>query len=930
MPRSYLRYVPWKRFGVIASPNCRAILSANGRFAISAALQSVVIHHIQRGSVDYTLTVDHTDADANSPVTCLMLHPVDADRLAVGYANGLIRIWSIRDRTIIATFNGHSSSVNSLAFNDTGSLLYGGSADARISCWDLVAEKGLHSLKGHKDAVTCIALIDDKILSSSKDGTLKVWDSVTQHCIQTIIGGHHEVWSFAINRTNNLIVAGGADDTMRVFSYTKQDESVNQNHDEFAESYLSLIGELPRLSKKRVAGLSFSPDGQILAVQCVDKALQLFAVKDEETTNKRAKKRVKRTANQPTSQEPATSIHDRFVPMNSVKLDAKLSGCSFMVGTAVKNSFAHRCLLTLADNSMRVYDLAEEETGSHTLTSTLELGGHRAPLRSVSFNHARTQILTAGAGEIKVWDLHSGQCVRTLACGEALCLLVVPGDRHVVVGTKTGDLEWFDLSTSRCLGRVRAHEGSVLCCDLRSDGRAFVTGGSDKKLNEFEFELIVDEESQAKPPAKILSIALSRTLTLTDDILCVRYSPQKTHIAVSLLDSSVRLFHADTLAFALSLYGHRLPVLSIDFSDDGQLIVTGAADKNIKIWGATFGDCHASIFAHADTVTQCKFLPGSHIIVTAGKDNLLKMWDGDSREFIQELAGHQGEIWAVDVLGNQQSGMDDESEHGELIVSVGNDRAIQIWSSTDEPLFPEEERENRLERLFDEKSQGRQNKIGAIEGSGAVVELESDALTANRAREPAMKASEKLVEAVTLAHSEKLRIKSFEASQQAEAAPVGDEITEERGINAIYMQMKRDEASVQQKKGAPTVPSNPLLNGRTPAEYVLNVLYSIPSSDLLDALLALPFASALQLMDFLLELIAADSGVELCTDCALSLVNIHEARIVGHGLLQTELKTLRKLARRKLRQMKDECGVNLAALNAMYREQQLIAANVNK
>lgn len=56
----------------------------------------------------------------------------------------------------------------------------------------------------------------------------------------------------------------------------------------------------------------------------------------------------------------------------------------------------------------------------------------------------------------------------------------------------------------------------------------------------------------------------------------------------------------DTFKFFLSLYGHKLPVLCMDISSDGDLIVTGSADKNIKIWGLDFGDCHKSIFAHAD------------------------------------------------------------------------------------------------------------------------------------------------------------------------------------------------------------------------------------------------------------------------------------------------------------------------------------------
>lgn len=56
----------------------------------------------------------------------------------------------------------------------------------------------------------------------------------------------------------------------------------------------------------------------------------------------------------------------------------------------------------------------------------------------------------------------------------------------------------------------------------------------------------------------------------------------------------------DSLKFFLSLYGHKLPVLCMDISSDGDLLVSGSADKNLKIWGLDFGDCHKSIFAHAD------------------------------------------------------------------------------------------------------------------------------------------------------------------------------------------------------------------------------------------------------------------------------------------------------------------------------------------
>ena len=51
---------------------------------------------------------------------------------------------------------------------------------------------------------------------------------------------------------------------------------------------------------------------------------------------------------------------------------------------------------------------------------------------------------------------------------------------------------------------------------------------------------------------------------------------------MALLDSTMKVFFADSLKFWLSLYGHKLPVLSMDISSDSTLLVSGSADKNLK------------------------------------------------------------------------------------------------------------------------------------------------------------------------------------------------------------------------------------------------------------------------------------------------------------------------------------------------------------
>lgn len=61
--------------------------------------------------------------------------------------------------------------------------------------WDVIAEKGLHRLSGHKGAVTDIKFINKHniVVTSSKDTYIKFWDLTTGHCFKTLAGHITEV-----------------------------------------------------------------------------------------------------------------------------------------------------------------------------------------------------------------------------------------------------------------------------------------------------------------------------------------------------------------------------------------------------------------------------------------------------------------------------------------------------------------------------------------------------------------------------------------------------------------------------------------------------------------------------------------------------------------------------------------------------------------
>lgn len=78
--------------------------------------------------------------------------------------------------------------------------------------------------------------------------------------------------------------------------------------------------------------------------------------------------------------------------------------------------------------------------------------------------------------------------------------------------------------------------------------------------------------------------------------------------------------------------------------------------------------------------------PGS----SAGKDKVIKYWDADKFEHLLTLEGHHSEVWCMAL-----------SAHGDFLVTGSHDRSLRRWERTDEPFFVEEEREKRLESMFE-------------------------------------------------------------------------------------------------------------------------------------------------------------------------------------------------------------------------------------
>ncbi|KAK1652914.1 hypothetical protein QYE76_070719 [Lolium multiflorum] len=884
MVKAYLRYEPALSFGVIVSPHSNVVYDPSGRRLLAAALDRFAAWDLKRGLPSATFTP--SSSSASLAVSCIASSPsaasASASSIASGHADGSIRLWDAETGACEATLHGHRSAASALRFSPSGAVLASGSKDCDVILWDVVAQAGLFRLRGHRDQVTDLLFLDSgkKLVTCSKDKFMRVWDLDTQHCLQ-IVGGHHsEIWSMDVDPSEKFLVSGSADPELRVFRIR---QSAEEGEDWNKWDALKLFGEIPRQAKERVQTIRFNKDGTLVVCQVAGKTADIYRILDEAEATRKAKRRLHRkkekasakaavaegngTVKDQDSQNPTVVVTDVFKLLQVLRSSKKICSVAFSPTNPPKGCLA-TLSLSLNNNVLETYSVDNDKVSK---MYSVEIHGHRSDIRSLALNSEDNLLMSTSHNAVKIWNPSTGDCLRTIDSGYGLCSAFVPGNRYGLVGTKTGTLEIIDINSGNSVDVIEAHAGSIRSIVLIPDedgtvnARGFVTGSADNDIKFWEYQLVQKSDSDARH----LSVTNVRTLKMNDDVLAVSIGPTGKHIAVALLDCTVKVFFLDTLKFCLSLYGHKLPVLCMDISSDGAFIVTGSADKNLKIWGMDFGDCHKSIFAHTDSVMDVKFVPRTHYMFSVGKDRTVKYWDADKFELLLTLEGHHAEVWC---LAN--------SSRGNFIVTGSHDRSIRRWDRTEEQLFIEEEREKRLEETFeadlDNADEDRYGKKDDAPEEGSV------GVPGKKTKET-VSAADAIIDALDTAEEEEKRL-----NEQKELQNSGE--------------------------GTKSVP-NVIMQGHSPSEYVLNAVSNVRPNDLEQALLSLPFSDALKLMAYLKEWSLIPLKVELVCRVCHVLLQTHHNQLTTTPAARSILTELKEILYGRVKDCKDTIGFNLAAMD---------------
>ncbi|MEY2975954.1 MAG: TIR domain-containing protein [Prochlorotrichaceae cyanobacterium] len=309
------------------------------------------------------------------------------------------------------------------------------------------------------------------------------------------------------------------------------------------------------------------------------------------------------------------------------------------------------------DNTMGIWQL------DGTLINRIE--DHGAPVQSLALDPSNAQILLSGSwdGTVRFW---SGDFNK----------LIEFNSRNQVVR----DLEF------------------------SADQSSLWVVGSDRQLEKWNWQSVTSQS--------ILS-------GHNNDIASIAIHPQENWIATGSWDGRISLW-TKTGEFLRFLEGHRDRVTDLEFTADGQFLLSSSSDGTLRRWNLTQapatiptdilarsqdemngfalsadgrwlvtgsanghwqllnfgGQVVSTIHGHNAPIMDVAFLTGSEYILTASLDRTIKVWDHDGK-LIQTLTGHLKGIPKLAI-----------HPKGNIFASIGIDRTVRLWELKADKVSP--------------------------------------------------------------------------------------------------------------------------------------------------------------------------------------------------------------------------------------------------
>jgi WD40 repeat protein len=349
------------------------------------------------------------------------------------FANNFdIRTYDISRDKLVSSLAAHKQGITCLAVSPDGKILASAARGWDIKLWK-IEERGLQPLGGamlgHSEWIETLRFSPDgrRLASCSHDGTVRLWDTGTGAETLSLTGNSAAIYDAAFFADGKSLACAGQDGTIRLWSVTTSD---NRSMDSGCAGTLAV---------------AVTRDGRLAFL---GNKLGLVSVVD----------------------------------IGSGRVLKELRGRWGSV-SCIAAPDGERVLFGSADGVVRQWRIVNNDVD-------VELHGHNGAVRALACSpNGRLAVSAAGGEAFRVWDLGTGQTLRTfgIASGWQETMAISPDGNWVLASQDPGyNATIWDLSSGAKVLSLDGAPSVVIGMDFSPDGRSVLTANSDQNARQLD------------------------------------------------------------------------------------------------------------------------------------------------------------------------------------------------------------------------------------------------------------------------------------------------------------------------------------------------------------------------------------------------------------------------------------------------------------